>query len=126
MDYLAATVDESVIEPRHLELILDPERLRRMTATELDPVIPADNGFRPLYDEIAELEQERVHAALEATQGNQTRAAALLAMPLRTFQSKVKQYGSRRRISINTRAMPAADDPSSTDAPRHERGSKKR
>jgi len=30
--------------------------------------------------------------ALDAAGGNQTRAAALIQMPLRTFQGKAKQY----------------------------------
>jgi DNA-binding NtrC family response regulator len=94
MDYLAATVDESVIEPRHLESILDPERMDRAppSGPELAGAGGAACEFRPLYEEIADLEKERIIAALEATDGNQTRAAALLSMPLRTFQAKVKQY----------------------------------
>src|SRR6185436_5301343 len=35
-------------------------------------------GFQPLAEEIRELEMARFRAALEATAGNQTRAAALL------------------------------------------------
>ncbi len=43
-----------------------------------------------------------MQAALVTTGGNQTRAAELIAMPLRTFQAKVKAYNlttpdSRRR-----------------------------
>ena len=93
MDYLAATVDESVLEPRHLEPVLDQEELAR-TRTGPEDVVGdvTGDGFRPLYEEIAELEKQRIRAALEAANGNQTRAAALLAMPLRTFQAKVKQY----------------------------------
>ena len=34
--------------------------------------------------------------ALEQTGGNQTRAAALLSVPLRTFQDKMKEYGLGR------------------------------
>ena len=33
--------------------------------------------------------------ALDAARGNQTRAAELIRMPLRTFQTKVKQYDLR-------------------------------
>ena len=35
----------------------------------------------------------RIREALEATSGNQTRAASLLAMPVRTFFGKAKLYG---------------------------------
>jgi DNA-binding NtrC family response regulator len=49
--------------------------------------------FRPIADELRELEIARIREALEATAGNQTRAAALIAMPVRTFFEKAKQYG---------------------------------
>ncbi|MBI5535372.1 MAG: sigma 54-interacting transcriptional regulator [Deltaproteobacteria bacterium] len=51
--------------------------------------------FRPLEQEVQELESARLSAALEASQGNQTRAAALLSMPLRTFINKMNRYGLR-------------------------------
>jgi len=37
----------------------------------------------------------RIREALEETGGNQTKAAGLLGMPVRTFFEKVKQYGLR-------------------------------
>ena len=61
---------------------------------------PAEAGaapsFRPLYEELAEIERARMEAALGQTGGNQTRAAALLSVPLRTFQDKMKEYGLGR------------------------------
>lgn len=51
--------------------------------------------FRPLAEEIRELEQRRIAAALSAANGNQRVAAELLQMPLRTFVFKLKQYGLR-------------------------------
>ena len=48
--------------------------------------------FRPIADEIRELERARMIAALRATGGVQNRAAALIEMPLRTFVTKVKRY----------------------------------
>jgi DNA-binding NtrC family response regulator len=56
--------------------------------------------FRPLYEELAEIERARMEAALAETGGNQTKAAALLQVPLRTFQDKMKEHGlvrGRRR-----------------------------
>ncbi len=50
-------------------------------------------SFRPLSEEIAELERSRIEQALEAAQGNRTRASELIGMPLRTFSNKLKQYG---------------------------------
>jgi transcriptional regulator with GAF, ATPase, and Fis domain len=51
-----------------------------------------DGGFRPIADEVRELERARMVAALRATAGVQNRAAALIEMPLRTFVTKVKRY----------------------------------
>jgi DNA-binding NtrC family response regulator len=51
-----------------------------------------DAGFRPIADEVRELERARMIAALRATGGVQNRAAALIEMPLRTFVTKVKRY----------------------------------
>jgi pSer/pThr/pTyr-binding forkhead associated (FHA) protein len=52
--------------------------------------------FRPLAEEIRDLERARITAALTAANGNQRAAAQLLGMPLRTFVFKLKQYGLRR------------------------------
>ena len=53
---------------------------------------PPAGGFRPIADEVRELERARMTAALRATGGVQNRAAALIEMPLRTFVTKVKRY----------------------------------
>jgi transcriptional regulator with GAF, ATPase, and Fis domain len=88
MEYLAAAITDDVVEPHHLE-----QRVR----VERAPIeAPALTQFRPLADEIRELEQSRITAALTAASGNQRVAAQLLAMPLRTFVFKLKQYGLRR------------------------------
>ena len=52
--------------------------------------------FRPLAEEVRDLERDRIRAALSAAGGNQRLAAELLAMPLRTFVFKLRQYGLRR------------------------------
>jgi two-component system, NtrC family, response regulator AtoC len=92
MHYLAATVPDEVLLAEHLG-----EQITRRPAT----VIPANEAatptdarrFRPIADEVRELEITRIREALEATGGNQTRAAGLLAMPVRTFFEKAKLYG---------------------------------
>ncbi|MEO7735358.1 MAG: sigma 54-interacting transcriptional regulator [Kofleriaceae bacterium] len=63
-------------------------------ALAADPlgVPPADATFRPIADEVRELERARMIAALRATDGIQNRAAALIEMALRTFVTKVKRY----------------------------------
>ena len=53
---------------------------------------PPDGAFRPIADEVRDLERARMIAALRATGGVQNRAAALIEMALRTFVTKVKRY----------------------------------
>jgi transcriptional regulator with GAF, ATPase, and Fis domain len=95
MEYLAATAGECVVEPAHVEA-----RLGRIAAAT-PPPREAEPGsevprFRPLADEIRELELMRITAALDAANGNQRAAAQMLAMPLRTFVFKLRHYGLRR------------------------------
>ena len=66
--------------------------------TAQEPSQPSDSGdpgeraFRPIEDEIRELERTRMIEALAATGGVQNRAAELIQMPLRTFVTKLKRY----------------------------------
>jgi DNA-binding NtrC family response regulator len=92
MEYVASAVPGSTIEDAHLEHRLAgglaaatpaPARLRPSTSRR----------FRPIYEEISEFERKCLADALEETHGNVTRAAALIKMPLRTFQAKMKQFG---------------------------------
>jgi DNA-binding NtrC family response regulator len=93
-DYVAATEGGGGLRPGCLT-----EWLGR-TATQ--PVLPIEERresgaatpvcFRPVRDELRELERGRMEQALAATGGNQTRAAELIRMPVRTFMAKVKQY----------------------------------
>ena len=48
--------------------------------------------FRPIEDELRELERTRMIEALAATGGIQNRAAELIHMPLRTFVTKLRRY----------------------------------
>jgi DNA-binding NtrC family response regulator len=57
------------------------------------PAPPPPSSFRPIDQELRELERHRMSAALQATGGNRTRAAELISMPRRTFLTKLKQYG---------------------------------
>ena len=107
-----ARASGEAIELRHL-----PEAARREprdAPVDVDPRAPdapiaagPSTGFRPLADEQRELEIERLRAALEATGGNQTRAAALLSVPIRTFSEKVKQY----RLAVTRRKRGETEDP---------------
>ncbi|NPC83299.1 sigma-54-dependent Fis family transcriptional regulator, partial [Pyxidicoccus fallax] len=59
-------------------------------------VVPAQDtapaSFRPIAEEVRELEYRRMREALEAAGGVQTRAAQLIGMPLRTFKFKARRY----------------------------------
>jgi two-component system response regulator AtoC len=103
MAYVAAMCTGPIVEPSHL-----PEDLTR--APKLAPAAhsgeatprerpeteppnkPARRTFRPLAEEVRELEQQRMREALEAAEWVQTRAAQLIGMPLRTFAFKLKRY----------------------------------
>ena len=91
MQYVAAALAGDVLRAEHVG-----ERLGRQRAVPApSPVtVPGDPPqFRPLADEVRELEITRIREAIIATGGNQTRAAGLLAMPVRTFFEKAKLYG---------------------------------
>jgi DNA-binding NtrC family response regulator len=92
MDYLAATVGGPVVEDVHL-----PERLVRRTAAEPAGEAAPMATFRPIEEELREIEQRRMADALEASAGNHARAAGLIRMPVRTFYTKAKLYGLGRK-----------------------------
>jgi DNA-binding NtrC family response regulator len=54
--------------------------------------IGTQKTFRPIDDDVRELERTRIIEALIATGGVQNKAAELIAMPLRTFVTKLKRY----------------------------------
>ena len=85
MDFLAATVPGDTIDPSAL-----PTSHDRETPVAAAPVPP--RAFRNIYDEIRELERDRISAALAATSGIRVRAAELIGMPLRTFVTKMKEH----------------------------------
>ncbi|MGQ0507078.1 MAG: sigma 54-interacting transcriptional regulator [Myxococcaceae bacterium] len=94
VDYVAATVTDEVIEPWHLQ-----ERLGSGPLSAASPALfstePSEASFRALADEVRELERARMHSALQRHRWNQTRAAQALGVPLRTFVTKMTQYGLR-------------------------------
>jgi two-component system, NtrC family, response regulator AtoC len=122
IEFMAATLEDPVIEPWHLRARLavserrpsitstisltSPAVARTAPAAPAAPPNPAPDGaataaiekraFVPLADELREIEQRRMTEALESSGWVQTRAAELIGMPLRTFQQKVKLYGLNR------------------------------
>jgi len=91
MEYLAAAHPETTLGAAHVAARLE------LRAAPANPWPRAHGEFQPIADELRELETRRMREALEATGWNQTRAAELIAMPVRTFFAKVKQYGLMKR-----------------------------
>jgi DNA-binding NtrC family response regulator len=91
LEFAVAAGIDGELQPWHL-----PRALARSEQPAEPEPIPAQtqpNQLRPIAEEVRELEERRMREALEATGGNQTRAAALIGMPLRTFVTKGKQFG---------------------------------
>jgi transcriptional regulator with PAS, ATPase and Fis domain len=121
MEYLAATVHGPVVTsdrlPEHIGASAAPWLLGKPApATPSGPPPPSRGStaparFRPLADEVAELESRRMRQALEASEGVRNQAARLLEMPIRTFAAKLKRYDLDRMPS--TRKRFRSDEPGS-------------
>ncbi len=113
IDYVVAAHDDPVVAAWHLVERLGGEGRSGRTRPPphagasssgshplletLDAPVRGGEGFVALEEEVRELEKLRMGQALEAAKGNQTAAAELLKMALRTFQAKAKAYGLRRK-----------------------------
>jgi len=125
MEFLAATVQEPLIETWHLPAKLGGPQAAAPSspigaADALSPSSGAALSFRPLEAELREIERTRMQEALIAAEGSQTRAAELLGMPRRTFFAKKKQYG------LGLRGSDTADNPSVAQKPSSDRRSTSR
>ena len=93
MEYVTAAAPADRVEPYDF-----PERIggaRPTSAPPLElPQVAVDAGmtFRPIAEELRELERKRMAQALVASDGVRTRAAQLIEMPVRTFTLKLKKY----------------------------------
>ena len=93
IEYVAAAAPDELVEPTDL-----PERLGGSGAGLAGPVTvigqPSEptTPFRPISEELRDLERRRMVEALAAAGGVKTRAASLIEMPIRTFTLKLKQY----------------------------------
>ena len=105
MERAVALCDGPEIRPEHLPL----EKMRRasgdpFSATRLLPTIAGSDEagtiavarLPALADPEKAAERRKIVDALAVCNGNQTRAAQMLAMPRRTFVSKLDQYGIPR------------------------------
>jgi DNA-binding NtrC family response regulator len=91
VDFAVATTEGPLIQPWDL-----PARVMGRKTDEI-PVVHTERKFRPVNDELRELERRRIVEALEAHDGVQTHAAAAIGMPLRTFTFRMRQYGIEGR-----------------------------
>lgn len=91
IDFAVATTEGPLIQPWDL-----PARVMGRKTDEM-PVLRTERKFRPVNDELRELERRRIVEALEAHDGVQTHAAAAIGMPLRTFTFRMRQYGIEGR-----------------------------
>lgn len=91
MEFLAATVEESVVEPWHLSTRLDGSSVPPPAEGTDRAAMPPQPGAS-LQEEVRVLERRRIKEAMERTGGAVKDAAALLGMPWRTLYYKLKQY----------------------------------
>jgi DNA-binding NtrC family response regulator len=93
IDLLASTVQERVLQAWHVEEVLGGGA-SRASSPQVEPLSrDSTTPFRAIDDEVRELEAQRMREALEAAAGVKKRAAELISMPLRTFNTKYKLYG---------------------------------
>ncbi len=90
MEYFAAMVTEPSLEAFHVAERFAPPAEATAASDDSPAVMPS--SFRSLPEEVRELEKMRIEQSLKATDWNQTRAAELIGMPLRTFVTKLKLY----------------------------------
>jgi DNA-binding NtrC family response regulator len=114
MQYFAATIQlgqELLVE--HVTGYLGPVESMPVPAKARRAV----GSFQRLADEVRALEITRFREAIEATDGHQARAAALIGVPVRTFYLKAKQYGLaeewRRRRRPDGEMQKAEPEPAS-------------
>ena len=107
---LKTVIDRAVVLCRTERIGLDdpPDRLRAGSGTSLAPAAPAEAAVRlgsdgvdfkeRVKEQTRAYESELLLAALEQSGGNQTEAARLLGMPVRTFTHKMKELGIKKRF----------------------------
>lgn len=93
LEYVTAAVVGDRVEPSDLPKQFGGAPPPPAPPLEL-PQIPvaAEMTFRPIAEELRDLERTRMAQALVAANGVRTWAAQLIEMPIRTFTLKLKQY----------------------------------
>ncbi|TMQ04655.1 MAG: FHA domain-containing protein, partial [Deltaproteobacteria bacterium] len=91
MEYVAATATDLVVEPWHLSERIAATAPCVTVVPRTQRPMEGELRFRPINDELRDLERRRMREALAAAGGVQKKAAELIGMPLRTFTMKYKQ-----------------------------------
>jgi two-component system, NtrC family, response regulator AtoC len=92
LEYAAVAAPDDTIEPYDLPPHLGGAGEAPAAAVAAPAAREVKGVFRPISEELDELERRRMAEALEAAGGVKTRAAQLISMPIRTFTLKAKQY----------------------------------
>ncbi|MEO8699055.1 MAG: sigma 54-interacting transcriptional regulator [Kofleriaceae bacterium] len=96
MEYAAAVAPDEHVEVSDLPAPLSgtPAAPVNITGPHEVLALPTDgpSTFRPIADELRDLERRRMAEALATANGVKTKAAQLIEMPIRTFTLKLKQY----------------------------------
>ncbi|WNG41895.1 FHA domain-containing protein [Archangium violaceum] len=111
LEYAAATASGPILEPSHLPDYLLGSRTEASgtpASSSPPPAAPeahdapaaASRAFRPIAEELRELERQRMLEALTAAGGVQRHAAQLIGMPLRTFAFKLKKYKIQKKVTL--------------------------
>jgi DNA-binding NtrC family response regulator len=93
LEQAAMRADADRLDAAHMEALLRQSGLAQVQpALPPDPT-PADAGalLRPLGEQVAELEQRAIQAALQATGGNKLAAARLLQVSRATLYERLGQ-----------------------------------
>ncbi len=105
IEFAAATGATGTLRALDLPPSIASKAAPWLTRQNIEPAPPGSNlgdspferfdlrRFTTLKEELQALERTRMAEALESVGGVQNRAAELLGMPLRTFVSKMQQYG---------------------------------
>jgi two-component system, NtrC family, response regulator AtoC len=94
-EFVTTTVEDDRIEPDDLPPQLANKLPQLANSSQTAASRPGDpsSPMRRLADELEEIERQRMTEALTRTSGVKTKAAAMLGMPIRTFNMKIRQYG---------------------------------
>jgi len=93
MEYLAATISNGPITPDRMPPFAPVSKdATAKPALAQNPAV-GEEGAKPFRTAKEEFERRNIESALVAAGGNQTRAAKILGMPLRTLTWKLKRFG---------------------------------